>query len=74
MPELTAADDVQTALTESERDVLRRLAQGLVPKDIAVETGRSVNTVRVHIANAMAKLESHGRLEAINAARLRGLI
>jgi ATP/maltotriose-dependent transcriptional regulator MalT len=61
-------------LTTSEREVLRLLAGGLVPKEIAAETTRSVNTVRVHIANAIEKLECHGRSEAIIAARQLGLI
>jgi len=61
-------------LTTSEREVLRLLAGGLVPKEIAAETTRSVNTVRVHIANAIEKLDCHGRSEAIIAARQLGLI
>lgn len=61
-------------LTRSECDVLRFLAKGLVPKEIALETGRSVNTVRVHIANAIEKLGCHGRSEAITAAQQASLI
>ncbi len=73
----TLASATRTApacLTASERDVLRRLAEGLIPKDIAAETGRSIHTVRVHIANAIAKLDCHGHSEAIRAAKRRGLI
>ena len=64
----------RAVLTTSERDVLRRLAEGSVPKEIAAETRRSVHTVRVHIANAIQKLECRGRSEAIKAARQLGLI
>jgi DNA-binding CsgD family transcriptional regulator/tetratricopeptide (TPR) repeat protein len=68
------APRANVVLTTSERKVLRQLAGGLAPKEIAEETERSVHTVRVHIANAISKLECHGRSEAIRAARRRGLI
>jgi LuxR family maltose regulon positive regulatory protein len=61
-------------LTPSELEVLRLLAQGLIPKEIAERTSRSVYTVRVHIANAIAKLNCHGHSEAIRAARRLRLI
>ncbi len=61
-------------LTTSEREVLRLLADGLVPKEIAAETRRSVHTIRVHIANAIQKLECHGQAAAIRSARRLGLI
>lgn len=64
----------ESALTPSERDVLRFLADGLAPKEIAAETTRSVHTVRAHIANAIQKLDCQGRSEAVKAARYRGLI
>ena len=74
---LRSRDDLtkrRAVLTTSERDVLRRLANGSVPKEIAGETRRSVHTVRVHIANAIQKLECRGGSEAIKAARQLGLI
>lgn len=61
-------------LTPSEIEVLRLLAEGLIPKEIAAETGRSIFTVRVHIANAIAKLGCHGRFEAVEVARREGLV
>lgn len=70
----TARKPRATILTPSERDVLQRLGDGLLPKDIALETGRSINTVRSHITNAMVKLDCHGRLEAVQAARRHGVI
>ncbi|MGC1381047.1 MAG: LuxR C-terminal-related transcriptional regulator, partial [Candidatus Baltobacteraceae bacterium] len=69
-PELTGSIN----LTDSEIDVLRLLAEGLIPKEIAARDGRSVYTIRAHIANAIAKLECHGRFEAIREARRLGLI
>lgn len=64
----------ERGLTPSELQVLGLLAEGLVPKEIAAETRRSVFTVRVHIANAIAKLGCHGRFEAIEVARREGLL
>lgn len=61
-------------LTPSELAVLRLLASGLAPKEIAEETTRSVNTVRVHIANVIGKLECHGQSQAIAAARRLGIL
>lgn len=69
-----SATKTSIVLTISERQVLRLLADGLVPKEIAAETGRSVHTVRVHIANAIQKLECNGRAAAIRSARRLGLI
>jgi DNA-binding CsgD family transcriptional regulator len=62
------------ALTPSECAVLRRLADGSTPKEIAASDGRSVYTIQAHIANAIAKLGCHGRNEAVAVARRRGLL
>jgi DNA-binding CsgD family transcriptional regulator len=70
----SATSSKESALTSSELEVLRLLAEGLVPKEISLRRACSVNTVRVHIANAIAKLGCHGRAEAIRAARLMNLI
>ncbi|MBV9720079.1 MAG: AAA family ATPase [Candidatus Eremiobacteraeota bacterium] len=64
----------QNRLTRSEIEILRLLCQGYIPKDIATRTGRSVFTVRVHIANVIGKLGCHGRAEAIRAAQGMGLL
>jgi LuxR family maltose regulon positive regulatory protein len=64
----------QPVLTKSEREVLGLLADGLAPKEIAIETARSVNTVQVHITNAIEKLGCHGQAQAVMAARQLGLI
>lgn len=66
--------DGHAELTLSEIGVLRLLAEGLAPKEIAEQTDRSVYTVRVHIANAIAKLGCHGSSEAIRTARSRRII
>jgi DNA-binding NarL/FixJ family response regulator len=58
-----------SGLTRSEIEILKLLDEGLTPKEIAQRTSRSVNTVRVHVANTIAKLGCHGHSEAIRAAR-----
>ncbi|HTZ55020.1 MAG TPA: LuxR C-terminal-related transcriptional regulator [Candidatus Acidoferrum sp.] len=62
------------ALTPQELRVIRDLAAGLTPKQIAAETGRSVYTVQTHIQNVIDKFGCHGRAEAIAAARRTGLL
>jgi len=59
-------------LTRAERKILRLLADGETPKEIALASGRSVYTIQAHVANAIAKLGCHGRGEAIAIARRRG--
>jgi ATP/maltotriose-dependent transcriptional regulator MalT len=61
-------------LTRGEIAVLQSLAQGLGPKDIARETGRSVYTIQAHIQNVIRKLGCSGRHEALTVARKRGLV
>ncbi|HEX4014608.1 MAG TPA: LuxR C-terminal-related transcriptional regulator [Candidatus Cybelea sp.] len=56
-------------LTRSELEILKMLEAGLTPKQIAEKTARSVNTVRVHVANTIAKLGCHGNAEAVRTAR-----
>ena len=65
-------DDV--TLTRSELRVIRSLAAGMTPKDIAAEMGRSVYTIQTHIQNIIEKLGCHGRAEALAAARQLGLL
>ncbi len=66
------ADDL--GLTRAETEVLQALARGHRPKDIALESGRSVYTVQAHIQNVIRKLGCSGRAEALKIARVRGLI
>ena len=61
-------------LTKAELTVLGALADGRGPKDIALETGRSVYTIQVHIKNIIKKLGCSGRNEALTIARRRGLV
>ncbi|HTU70757.1 MAG TPA: LuxR C-terminal-related transcriptional regulator [Candidatus Baltobacteraceae bacterium] len=66
--------ETSIALTPSELRVVRDLAAGLTPKQIAAEMGRSVYTVQTHIQNLIEKFGCHGRAEAIAAARRSGLL
>jgi LuxR family maltose regulon positive regulatory protein len=61
-------------LTRAEVVVLQALADGRGPKDIALESGRSVYTIQVHIKNIIKKLGCSGRNEALTIARKRGLV
>jgi LuxR family maltose regulon positive regulatory protein len=66
--------DAGVTLTASELRIIRSLAAGLAPKDIAAEMDRSVLTVQTHIKNIFEKLGCHGRAEAIAVARQLGLL
>ena len=61
-------------LTPRELEVLRLLALGLRPAEIAGRLSVSVHTVRKHISNASEKLHSHGMMSAVLAAQRRRLI
>lgn len=69
-----AADKGDAELTPSELKILRALAAGLAPKEIAAEMDRSLYTIQTHIQNLMEKLGSHGRNDAIAAAKRRGIL
>lgn len=71
---LSAGAGAEGILTKAELSVLNALAEGSGPKDIALETGRSVYTIQVHIKNIIKKLGCSGRNEALTVARKRGLL
>jgi DNA-binding NarL/FixJ family response regulator len=56
------------ALTERERDVLALLGSGSSIKTIAEELGLSSQTVRIHLGNAMKKLNLRDRTSAVHYA------
>jgi two-component system, NarL family, response regulator NreC len=62
------------ALTEREREVLVRIAQGLGNQQIADELVISIKTVNRHRENIMAKLNLHSRVELVRYAIEKGLI
>ncbi|WP_072377997.1 response regulator transcription factor [Hyphomicrobium sp. NDB2Meth4] len=56
------------ALTERERAVLELLGGGSSVKNIAEELGLSSQTVRIHLGNAMKKLNLRDRTSAVHYA------
>jgi PAS domain S-box-containing protein len=62
------AETPAVELTQRQRDVLLRLADGKSTGEIASELGISQTTVRNHIAGLMAALGVHTRLQAVVAA------
>jgi DNA-binding NarL/FixJ family response regulator len=61
-------------LRGSELRVLRYLATHLTAAEIASELCVSVNTVKTHMRNLYAKLETHRRTETVERARDLGLL
>lgn len=61
-------------LSRRELDVLRKLAEGKVYKQIAGELDLSTSTVRTHLHNTYAKLGAADRAQAVLTATSRGWI
>lgn len=61
-------------LTAREREILGLIAEGLTNGAIAKRLFISVNTVRNHVQNILAKLDAHSKLEALSIAIRDGLI
>jgi putative nucleotidyltransferase with HDIG domain len=61
-------------MSKREVDVLRRLAKGMVYKQIAGELGLSTSTVRTHLHNVYGKLGAMDRAQAVLIATERGWI
>jgi DNA-binding CsgD family transcriptional regulator len=61
-------------LSAREVDVLRRLARGMVYKQIAAELNLSTSTVRTHLHNVYGKLGAMDRAQAVLMATERGWI
>jgi DNA-binding NarL/FixJ family response regulator len=62
------------ALTKRQLEVLHLLAEGKSTAAIAGELGLSRTTVRNYIANVLAALGAHSRLQAVIAARKAGIL
>jgi putative nucleotidyltransferase with HDIG domain len=61
-------------MSAREVEVLRRLARGMVYKQIAAELGLSTSTVRTHLHNVYGKLGAMDRAQAVLIATERGWI
>jgi putative nucleotidyltransferase with HDIG domain len=61
-------------MSTREVDVLRRLAKGMVYKQIASDLGLSTSTIRTHLHNVYGKLGAMDRAQAVLIATERGWI
>lgn len=61
-------------LTEAEHNVLRLLSADHTYEEIAAELLIGVNTVRTHVRHIYRKLGVHRRMQAVAAARQRGIL
>ena len=61
-------------LSHREREVIQLLAQGMRDREIARELYISDRTVKFHINNAVHKLKSRTRIQAIHQAYSQGLV
>jgi ATP/maltotriose-dependent transcriptional regulator MalT len=68
------ANATSVRLTPTELLVLRALADGRAPKEIALAIGSSVHTVRWHIRQVVSKFGCSGREQALRAAHSQGLL
>ena len=65
---------VGSDLTRREREILGLFAAGSSNKMIAQRLDVSVNTVRNHVRNTLAKLGAHSKLEAVSTAVRKGIV
>jgi DNA-binding NarL/FixJ family response regulator len=70
----TPPSTTAVSLAPREREVLQAIATGLSPEQVADLLTISIHTVRTHLKNAMAKLNSRSKLEAVMLAIKHGLI
>ncbi len=64
----------ETLLTKRQIEVLHLLAQGNTGSNIAMQLGISVCTVRIHIRNAMQKLDALNIPHAVARAYVAGIL
>lgn len=62
------------ALTERETEVLHKLAQGKMNKEIAAELFITERTVKFYVSAILSKLGASNRTEAVTLAAQRGLV
>lgn len=61
-------------LSPRETEVLGAVAKGLNNREIGVALGISENSVKMHLKRVFFKLDVGDRVEAVNAARQRGIL
>jgi DNA-binding CsgD family transcriptional regulator len=70
----SAREGMADELSDAEARVLRYLPTSLTAREIADELFVSVNTVKTHMRHIYAKFDAHRRREAVEKARVRGLL
>ena len=73
LPGNDAATSALSVLTKTEIAVLREIVRGATNARIAASLGRSVNTVNVHVASILRKLDCRTRGDAAELGRAQGL-
>jgi len=73
-PEMKSDPHLVDPLSEREQEVLRLLASGLPPVEVAKKLFLSPFTLKAHTQNIYTKLGVHSRIEAINKARALNLL
>ncbi|HKC36166.1 MAG TPA: response regulator transcription factor [Chitinophagaceae bacterium] len=63
-------NDVNSLLSQREKEVLELVAQGLLYKEIAIRLTISPETVKKHLKNIYHKLHVQNKVEALNKFRL----
>jgi DNA-binding NarL/FixJ family response regulator len=66
--------EIETRLTEREREVLSVAAEGLTAREIAIRLGVRERTVTTHLGRIYAKLGVGTRVAAIRVAAQSGLV
>lgn len=74
LPRRAGAPTPDGALTGREHEVLLLIARGLTTQEIADQIGLSPNTVKSHSRSLFTKLAAHNRVQALAAAKERGLV
>ena len=64
----------ESDLTEREQQVLAQVAQGATDKEVAEALTISLNTVKTHMRNILAKLQVSTRREAARVAKNKGIV
>jgi DNA-binding NarL/FixJ family response regulator len=65
-----AINDVNSLLSQREKEVLEQVSQGLLYKEIAIRLSISPETVKKHLKNIYQKLHVQNKVEALNKFRL----
>jgi DNA-binding NarL/FixJ family response regulator len=68
------ADELASALSAREREVLALLAEGASNKEIGRALGLTIHTVKFHVASLSEKLGARSRVEAVAIAIRAGLM